>query len=118
VREESKRPEILDAYNAPFPDGRYKVGAQRFPFLVPQKREDVGAAEMRQAREVLGRWTKPALLMFGKQDVVIGVPVGRALAKLIPSAGELIVIEEAGHFIQEDAGERLAEEILKFLSSG
>lgn len=116
MRETSKTPEVLDAYDAPFPDATYKQGAHRFPYLVPQKPDDPGAAEMRTARKILANWTKPALLMFGDMDPVLGVPVGKALAKLIPSVDACMVIEGAGHFIQEDAGQRLADEILKFMA--
>ncbi|MCZ6795201.1 MAG: haloalkane dehalogenase [Planctomycetota bacterium] len=116
-RERSKSPEVIAAYEAPFPDARYKVGVQRFPLLVPLEPDDPGAAEMRRAREVLARWTRPALLMFGKEDPVIGVPVGRWFEELIPGAGELRVIEDAGHFLQEDQGELLAQHILEFLGT-
>jgi haloalkane dehalogenase len=115
IRPQSKTPAILDAYEAPFPDARYKVGAQRFPFLVPLQPDDPGAAEMRKARDVLATWTKPCLLMFSDQDPVIGVPVGKALQRLIPSARELITITGAGHFLQEDKAEELTDNILTFM---
>jgi haloalkane dehalogenase len=35
---------------------------------------------------------------------------------LIPTAGEQVRIEGAAHFLQEDRGERLAEEVLKHLT--
>lgn len=115
IREESKSDAVLDAYNAPFPDKTYKVDAHQFPLLVPVSRDDPGAAEMRKARDGLAKWDKPALLMFSDLDPVLGIPAGKAMAKLIPTAGDLIVIKAAGHFLQEDKGPQLAENILKFM---
>ncbi len=115
VQEHARTPEILAAYAAPFPDRRYKEGVHAFPMLVPISPDDPGAAESRLAREVLARWTKPCLLMFSDKDPVLGLPAGRVFEKLIPSAGPMVVIRDAGHFLQEDKGEELAERILAFL---
>src|SRR6266581_2244964 len=57
-------PEILAAYDSPFPDVTYKAGAMVFPLLVPIQPSDAGAAEMRQARQTLSSSQKPALVMF------------------------------------------------------
>ncbi|MBI3629048.1 MAG: alpha/beta fold hydrolase [Candidatus Rokubacteria bacterium] len=117
VQERAKTPEILAAYAAPFPDRRYKEGVHAFPMLVPISPDDPGAAESRRAREVLARWTKPCLLMFSDKDPVLGLPAGRVFEKLIPSAGPMVVIRDAGHFLQEDKGEELAERIRAFLEA-
>jgi haloalkane dehalogenase len=37
---------------------------------------------------------------------------------LIPTAGEQVKIEGASHFLQEDRGERLAQEVLNHLTDG
>jgi haloalkane dehalogenase len=117
VQEHAKTPEILAAYAAPFPDRRYKEGVHAFPMLVPITPDDPGAAESRRAREVLARWTKPCLLMFSDKDPVLGLPAGRVFERLIPSAGPMVVIRDAGHFLQEDKGEELVERILAFLEA-
>jgi haloalkane dehalogenase len=109
-------PEIMAAYEAPFPDGSYKAGAQVWPLLVPIKPDDPGADSMRKARDVFSKWTKPCLVMFSDKDPVTGG--GDVLMRaLIPSAKDQpeIVIEGAGHFLQEENGEELAENILAFM---
>ncbi len=47
--------EIVDAYNAPFPDDTYKAGARQFPMLVPSSPDDPAAPANRKAWEVLQR---------------------------------------------------------------
>src|SRR3954465_9725677 len=41
------------AYDAPFPDARYKAGVRRFPPIVPERLDDPGAALSRKARDWL-----------------------------------------------------------------
>jgi len=117
VPESRRTPEILAGYEAPFPDRSYKEGAHAFPMLVPITPDQPGAAENRAAWKTLESWTKPCLLMFSDKDPVLGIPAGRVFERRIPSAGSLVVIEDAGHFLQEDKGEEIAERIVQFLAT-
>ena len=111
--------EVVAAYEAPFPNAESKAGAAQFPLLVPTGDEDEGAAEMRAVADALGRWEKPALVAFSDKDPVFPHPKGGdRFVELIPTVDEQVRIEGAAHFLQEDRGERIAEEILAFLADG
>jgi haloalkane dehalogenase len=108
--------EVVAAYDAPFPNPESKAGAAQFPLLVPTELDGDGAKEMGEVADALSRWEKPALVAFSDSDPVFPYPRGgERFTDLIPSAGEQVKIEGAAHFLQEDAGERISEEILSFL---
>ncbi len=110
-------PEVVAAYEAPFPTPESKAGAAQFPLIVPTSDEDTGAAEMRAVADALSRWEKPALVAFSDEDPVFPYPrAGEAFTSLIPTAGEQLRIEGAAHFVQEDRGEVIAEEMLRFMA--
>ena len=108
-------PEVIAAYEAPFPDASYKAGAAVWPLQVPISPSDPGAADMQRAREVLSKWTKPALVMFSDGDPIIGRR-DKFFRNLIPTAKNQpeIVIRDAGHFLQEEKGDEIARHILAF----
>ena len=102
-------PEVIAAYDAPFPDEGYVAGARQFPLLVPTSPDDPATIPNRRAWEVLRRWQKPFLCAFSDSD-----PITRGadavLQSAIPGAkGQPhTTISGAGHFLQEDKGEELA----------
>jgi haloalkane dehalogenase len=103
-------PEVVAAYEAPFPTKESKAGAQRFPLLVPLTYDDPGVPEMQAVRAALSGWSKPALVAFSDTDPVFPFPqAGEQFIELIPSAGEQVRIEGAAHFLQEDRGREIAD---------
>ncbi|MGH7895418.1 MAG: haloalkane dehalogenase [Candidatus Binatia bacterium] len=112
-------PEVIAAYDAPFPDDRYKAGPRQFPVLVPVTPDDPAAPANRKAWEVLARWDKPFLTAFSDQD-----PITRGADRLfqerVPGAkGQPhTTIAGGGHFLQEDKGEELARVVTAFSARG
>ena len=110
--------DIRKAYDAPFPGEEYKAGARRFPMLVPIKPDDPASNPNRKAWEVLKKWDKPFLTAFSDSD-----PITRGgdayFHKLIPGTkGQAhTTIIGAGHFLQEDKGEELAELTVDFINN-
>lgn len=111
-------PAVIGAYDAPFPDKRYKAGARAFPRLVPTTPDAPFAERNRAARAVFDRWEKPVLLRFGREDPILG-RAGPGFLKMVKSlrGQEMVWVENAGHFVQEDAGPELAAEIVRFLKA-
>ncbi|MFK7837030.1 MAG: haloalkane dehalogenase [Sulfitobacter sp.] len=107
------------AYNAPFPDDRYKAGARRFPMLVPDSPDDPAAAPNRAAWEVLRGLDIPVLTTFGADDKVMA-GVDKVFQKLMPGAAgqDHVVLADAGHFLQEDVAAELARRITAFVAQG
>jgi haloalkane dehalogenase len=100
------------AYDAPFPDARYKAGVRRFPQLVPDRADAPGAALSRQAREYLStRWKGASFMAIGVLDPVLGPPVMRALHRHIRGCPAPMEVADGGHFLQE-WGERIAANAL------
>ncbi len=107
-------PEVVAAYEAPFPTPESKAGAQRFPLLVPLTMEDPGVKEMVATRDALGNWDKPALVAFSDTDPVFPFPrSGERFTELIPTAGEQVRIEGGAHFLQEDRGPQIVDAMLE-----
>lgn len=109
-------PEVIAAYDAPFPDESYKAGARIFPVLVPASPDDPAAPANRRAWEVLERFDKPFLTAFSDGDPIMA---GRdaVFQERVPGARGMphTTIRDAGHFLQEDRGEELARVVVDFV---
>ena len=110
-------PAVQAAYDAPFPDETFKAGPRAMPQLVPTSSDDPAAEANRAAWRFLGEWDKPFLCAFSDGD-----PITRDAAplflELVPGTRGLEhpTIAGAGHFLQEDAGEQLADAVVAFLN--
>jgi haloalkane dehalogenase len=108
--------EVRAAYDAPFPDESYKAGARRFPLLVPIEPEFEEAQHNQAAWKVLAQYARPFLTLFGDGDPITAGAEKVLQARIPGAAGQPHkIIRDAGHFIQEDAGEELADELIKWL---
>lgn len=110
--------EVIEAYDAPFPDDTYKEGARQFPLLVPTSPDDPAASANRAAWETLRRFERPFLCAFSDSDAITR-GADALLRSDIPGAdGQAhVTIAGAGHFLQEDKGEELAQVVIEFVAA-
>ena len=106
----------LNAYDAPFPDEQYKAGARMFPLLVPTSPDSAEAQANKQAWDKLKQFKKPFITAFGDSDPITKGG-DKLFQKLIPGCKDMThrLVENGGHFIQEDQGELLANLLIQFI---
>lgn len=111
-------PEVMAAYDAPFPDDTYQAGARHFPMLVPVSPDDPAAARNRAAWESLGRYDRPFLCAFSDSDPITAVaePVLRGHVRGAQRQNH-VTIAGGGHFLQEDRGPELANVVVEFMAA-
>jgi haloalkane dehalogenase len=111
-------PEVIAAYDAPFPDDTYKAGARVFPTLVPTSPDDPAADANRAAWDVLRHWDKPLLTAFSDSDPITRGG-DRAFQSRVPGAqGQPhTTIAGGGHFLQEDQGPELARVVADLVAA-
>lgn len=107
---------VRAAYEAPFPTAESKAGAVEWPLMVPMTPDDPVSPFMREARERLATWEKPAFVLFANEDPVLG-GAHTFFRRLLPTAKEQpeVFIKGASHFLQEERGEEIAQHILDFI---
>jgi haloalkane dehalogenase len=107
-------PEVLAAYDAPFPDETFKAAPRAMPGLVPTRPDDPASAPNRAAWRHLSTWDRPFLVAFSDADPITS-PMAPVLGGVVPGATS-VTIAGAGHFVQEDAGVELGEAIAAFVT--
>jgi haloalkane dehalogenase len=108
--------DVIAGYERPFPDQASKAGARAFPLILPTAPDDPGAHAGQETLEALRGDTRPKLMLWADSDPVLTLETGHRFAAAL--GGELAhVIENAGHFLQEDAGARIGGLIADWLQS-
>jgi haloalkane dehalogenase len=108
--------DIAAAYDAPFPTPESKAGARAFPLILPTSPEMPGGAEGKRAQEALKADERPMLVLWADADPVLPFKVGEAFASLMGVSAP-VKIENASHFLQEDAGPEIGGLIADWLRS-
>ncbi|NHN46862.1 alpha/beta fold hydrolase [Halostella sp. JP-L12] len=108
--------DVLHAYRAPFPDEDHRAGARILPSRVPIEADMPGADVIGDARATFADWEKPVFVLFSDSDPITRSARGD-LMSVFPTADEQpdTWIEGGGHFLQEDRGEAVADEIVDFV---
>ena len=108
-------PEVIAAYDAPFPDESFKAGARALPGLVPTHPDDPSAVENQKAWHSLSRLKKPFLTVFSDLDPISSGTEETFKARIPGAAGQPHTrLRQAGHFVTEDRTDRLIKLLGKF----
>ncbi len=109
-------PAVRAAYEAPFPSAEYEGGARQFPSLVPIFPDDVEIPANQKAWESLAAYAKPFRTSFASDDPVTA-GMQTILENRVAGAKEVdhIIIEDAGHFLQETKGPEVAAAMIDFM---
>lgn len=105
----------IAAYDAPFPSKAYKAAPRAFPRLVPTEETDPAVPANRAAWDALGRWNRPFLCVFGRNDPILGRLDAPLIAHVPGAKGQPHARIPGGHFIQEDQGSELARRLIEFV---
>jgi len=111
-------PDVLAAYDAPFPDPTYQAGMRQFPTLIPLTGNDPGAAINRATWIALAQFDRPFLTVFSDGDDA-SAGWDAVFHERVPGTRDQshAVISGAGHFIQEDRGHELADLVARFIAA-
>lgn len=108
---------ILEAYMAPFPTPESRRALLCWSRDIPVEADDPSYGEMQQIEHGLAQFRHiPVLLVWGMQDPVLPPAVLRMWQELYPHA-TTHELEEASHFLQEDAPDRVIQAIELFLET-
>ncbi len=108
---------VAGAYEAPYPNAPSKAGARAFPLMMPRSPDDPGAARGQRVQEALEVDHRPKLVLWADADPIIPLKAGERLAEKF-HAPPPRVIEDAGHFLQEDQGPLIGSLIADWLAAG
>jgi haloalkane dehalogenase len=109
--------EVEEAYSAPWPVAESKAGILAFPEQVPAEPGHPNVEPLQRVREALGRWEKPALILFSDSDPIFTPQAAERLAEHIPGAIGPEIVAGAGHFLQEEKGEEIGARIARFVAT-
>jgi len=107
--------DVARGYDAPYPTAEAKAGARAFPLMLPTDPSMDGAQAGERVLEAMRSDERPKLVLWADADPVLPLDTGRRFARAI-GAPEPEVVEGAGHFLQEDAGERVGRRIAAWLT--
>ncbi len=107
-------PEIIAAYDAPYPDESYKTGPRRFPMILPISANDPASPANTIAWETLGSWTRPVLTIYSSDFKGTAMGPERVLAHIPGCSGQDHTLLDAGFYLPEDQPQQLARRLIAF----
>lgn len=108
---------VLDGYRFPYASPQSRIGILAFPRNIPLKPGDANWDRMARLREDLRTVDFPCRLLWGAKDEVFPVENAHLFREILKNCSMPRIIPEGRHFIQEDAPEEIAEEILTLVDA-
>ena len=111
-------PEVIAAYDAPYPDERYKTGPRRFPMILPIEPDDPARPANLAAWDKLAEWDKPTLTLFAAMFIGTSMGSERLIEHMPGANGQPHAgLDNTSFYIVEDASEELAERVIAFIAA-
>ena len=98
-------------YMALHPTAGSRAGIAAFPKMIPTNTNHPNYEYVSEIDKTLQQWDIPVLVMFSDKDIAFKVNEGQRIANEVPN-GRFQIVENAGHYLQEDAGEEIAERMV------
>ena len=106
---------IRAAYLAPYNSPANRIGTLKFVQDIPLKAGDPGYDLLLDVQSKLGQFAdRPTLIQWGAKDFVFDAHFLAEFRKHLPNA-QVTEYADAGHYVLEDAHERVVPAILKFM---
>jgi haloalkane dehalogenase len=106
VKRRKLAPEVMNAYRGPFPTPDSRRPIQVFPREILRSRPFLAEIE----RGLAKLRDRPALLVWPTKDIAFREPERRRWEQLFPNH-RTVILDGAGHYIQEDAPEEIVSAI-------
>jgi haloalkane dehalogenase len=105
------------AYDAPFPEERFKAGPRELPLKVPIDPADPEAIENREYWQRFRTWTVPVLTIFSEDDNISTGEQAKIVAEFAGAKGQNhAILKQASHFIREDQPAEMATRLIAFFN--
>ncbi len=107
-------PKAREQYRMPHPTAATRAGIAAFPKMIPVELNHPNHEYMSEIEATLKTWDIPVLVMFSDKDIAFTVDEGKRISAMVPN-GRFEVVRNAGHYLQEDAGDEIAARMITFL---
>ena len=107
-------PRAMEQYKERHPTTADRAGIAAFPKMIPDNDSHPNAAYISEIDKTLREWDIPVPVMFSDGDIAFKVEDGQSIADIAPNS-RFEVVHNAGHYLQEDAGEEIAARMITFL---
>ena len=109
---------VIEAYDAPYPDESYKMGPKSFTLINPIVPEDPPIAANKAAWEALASWEKPVLTLYSDMMANQAFPPTRFYNQIPGTRGQPHhIYPDRGFHLVEDETDDIGRRIIAFIEA-